>query len=199
LETPTESAAVGHGDRSLAIFARLAAGDDSALVDLFNEFGGALYSLALRMLDDAGEAEEVLQDYLVAAWRRAGGYDPALSKPFTYSVSIVRKLCIDRIRRRSAIKRSAKIVPIDTAFPEPVAGNDVLRRVSYDERRRRVAEALRQLPPAERRCVEMAVFGELTHCEIAEVASEPLGTVKSRIRRGMIKLRTLLGKRDDDR
>jgi RNA polymerase sigma-70 factor (ECF subfamily) len=199
---PVDTEPYGDGevpDAPVVIFRRLAAGDESALVDLFHEFGDALFSLACRMLDDSSEAEEVLQDYLLVAWRRAAKFDPSISKPFTYSVSIVRKLCIDRIRRRTAAKRSAKIVPIETAFVEPEANADVLGRVAFRERRRRVRRALDRLPPAERRCVEMAVFGELTHSEIAAQANEPLGTVKSRVRRGMIKLRTLLRRKDDDR
>lgn len=182
------------------IMARLARKDGSAMVDLYQQLGAPLYTVALRILGDRGEAEEALQDALVRVWERAETYDRAKGRPFTWCFTILRGLCIDRLRQRTAEKRGGrKIVPFDA---EDVAetcahpGGDARANAMWAEEIARVLLALESLHPLERRYIEQAIFSGHTHPEIADLGNEPLGTVKTRIRRGMMKLRGLLRTRE---
>jgi RNA polymerase sigma-70 factor (ECF subfamily) len=182
----------------IRLFERLAQRDASAMAELYALYSGPIYSFALRALGSREDAEELLQDTFVRLWEKALDYDPALGRPFTWALLLARGLCCDRLRRAGRRSKSFRVVPLGGAEP-----NDVSRAVphhapgvfSRDEFRRVVA-ALDALPTPDRRAVEMAVFLEYTGQEIADNLREPLGTIKSRIRRGLARLRQLLIRHD---
>jgi len=184
--------------REQQILHRLAARDSRAMVDLYQLYSTPLFSYAMKCLRDEADAEEALQDAFIKIWNQAGDFDPARSRPFTWCYMILRGLCFDRLRKRSAQKRRGQKIPLDDVNPKGTGQTEVIRRLIFHEHVAQIRTALRTLKPLERTYIEMAVFGEITHSEIAERVDEPLGTVKTRIRRGMIKLRKALRGMVDD-
>lgn len=169
----------------------VASGRQEALATLYQRRGPALYSLLLRMLGNADEAEELLQDAFVHFWRRAGVYDPVKASPWTWMVMLARGLATDRLRSRS--RRQFHL----SAYEEEVASLEVVHLspvASADERERsdRVTAALRGLSDPQREAIELAFYRGWTHEDISRASGQPLGTVKSHIRRGMLTLRQLL-------
>jgi len=170
---------------------RVAARDREALADFYDQVAGVLYSTALRILGDSHEAEEVIQDVFVQIWEKAPMFDVVLGTPFHWAVSITRNRSIDRLRSR---QRRARVVEElrqeEIASGEPYApaapANLDTEHISI------VRNAVLSLPLEQRQAIELAFFGGLTHAEIASKLNEPLGTVKARIRRGMLKLRESL-------
>jgi RNA polymerase sigma-70 factor (ECF subfamily) len=181
------------GNKEARLFQRMAQGDHSALDELYAMYANPLFSYAYKMLGDQEESEEVLQDTFVRLWKKAGKFQPDISKPFTWSVMILRGLCIDRLRKRGTRARASLVGISFTVVEDHVAqGNRGIERLYFSELTRKVRKALQQLNEDERHCLELVIFGEATHPEISDQLGQPLGTVKSRIRRGLIKLRELL-------
>lgn len=169
----------------------IADADPQALERLYRRRGGLIYSLLLRMLVNEMEAQEVTQDTFVQIWRRAHRYDPSRSSPMAWVVMIARGLAMDRLRARS--RRSANQV----AFESEVASLEVeeingSHQVERDELAATCRNALHQLPEEQSRAVQLAFLRGWTHEEIAAAVGEPLGTVKARIRRGLLALRKAL-------
>jgi RNA polymerase sigma-70 factor (ECF subfamily) len=172
------------------LIARMAKGDDGALAELYEMWSPILLGVSCRMLGDRREAEEVVQDTFVRIWHRSGEYDSSLSPPFVWAYAVLRGYCIDRLRFRHRGKRdSSRVVPIH--LHPPIEKTEDPRVMASDDWRR-VKAALNQLPPDERSCLELAVFLEYTHSEIAKHLSTPLGTIKNRLRRALEKVRTQL-------
>jgi RNA polymerase sigma-70 factor, ECF subfamily len=200
---PTRFGSNGQGHRSsdqtqtdeLRLFERLARRDAGALEDLYALYSGPIYSFALRTLGDREEAEEVLQDTFVRLWDKAASFDPMLGRPFTWTFVLARGLCLDRLRRASRRAQVVRLAPPAEDRPATGCTRELPDVVSKDDLRAIVA-ALESLPSAERRAVEMAVFLEYTGAEIASDLHEPLGTVKSRIRRGLARMRQQLKRHD---
>lgn len=170
------------------LIARIADGEESAFVALYERFAGSLYAMAQRMLNDAKEAEDVLQEGFTYIWRKAPTYDPKRSSPFAWAVMIMRNKAVDRLRVR---QRMEKLRGKVTTEGESLHQEDL---TSADEpeirdRARLVRAALRELPEEQRQSLELAFFGGLTHEQIAERLGTPLGTIKARIRRGLLRLR----------
>lgn len=173
--------------------ARIANGDQSAFTLLYDRLSGPLYSLALKMLGDAAEAEDALQEACLQIWRRASAYDPNHRSVFSWAVLLTRGKVIDRLRargRRSRIVATSienEATPVETS--EASTAETAADALNRNETARHVRSVLGSLPPDQREAVEMAFFSELTHHDIAKQLNQPLGTVKARIRRGLLKLR----------
>jgi len=176
-------------DRERDLLRRMAEEDAGALAELYDLFAGILNALAVRILGNAADAEEVLQEAFVHAWRQAGRYDPARSSVSTWLVLITRSRAIDRLRSRRVGERTASRARHEVDRHESPRG---ARRVQEGERRRRVREEMARLPEEQRRVLELAYYGGLTQTEIAREAGIPLGTVKTRTLLAMRKLRTAL-------
>ncbi len=177
----------------IALLLRVGAGDRSAFSEFYDRYSGIIFSTALRVLNDATDAEDVTQDVFVMIWEKAAMYDPARGKPLTWAVTMTRNKSIDRIRshqRRSRLREEAgnERLPEDT-INDRRPSDDVSASESGD----RVREAVAKLSPEQRTVIEMAYFKGLTQNEIAERLQEPLGTIKARVRRGMMKLKKLVG------
>ena len=165
----------------LAALAGMGLGDLRAL---YRECAGRVMAVALHLLRDRAEAEDVVQETFLELWRRAGAFDPSRASPAAYAVLIARSRALDRLRARSALSRAEGRATLDP--PDPPAGP--ASQVEAGQEGARVRQALGALPPEQRRVVELAFFEGLSQREIADRTQEPLGTVKTRVRLGMEKL-----------
>jgi RNA polymerase sigma-70 factor, ECF subfamily len=173
---------------------RIGRGDQSAFSALYDRLSRPLYSLALRMLGDAGDAQDALQDVFLQIWSRAATYNPEQSTVFSWTVLLTRSRVIDRLRAR---KRRLRVVDSATDDEDADVADASTIETAADTADRndeaaRVRSVLNNLPLEQREAIELAFFGDLTHHEIAVQLGEPLGTIKARIRRGLLKLRERL-------
>ena len=150
-----------------------------------------LFALALKILSDRADAEDVLQEAFVQIWKTAGSFDEGRGKPMGWLIVLTRSRAIDRLRSRKTRARFAESVAKDGSQTAPAAtpADEALA----SETQRAVRNALSALPTDQRVPIEMAYFGGLTQFEIAQQLSKPLGTVKTRMRTGMMRLREQLG------
>jgi len=169
------------------LLARIADGDERALAALYDAMASLAYGLALRVVGDGDVAEDVVQDAFLRIWHRADRYEPARGAARPWILRVVRNVAIDRIRTRDARSRAETRSQTDAALaPVPEQPDETATR---SERSRRLRAALAELPAEQRRALEIAYFEGLSHSEIAERERMPLGTVKTRIRDGVMKLR----------
>jgi RNA polymerase sigma-70 factor (ECF subfamily) len=175
----------------LGLLQRIAARDSAALAELYDRHSRLLFSLILRIVGDRGEAEDLLQETFVRVWSRAEQYDARLGGPLPWMVRVARNRAIDRVRARRV--RAAVNAPASEDGPaEPVPDTTIQTpeaAVLTTERRLRLADALAGLPRDQRQLIEAAFFEGYTHTELAERFGLPLGTVKTRIRSGMLAMR----------
>jgi RNA polymerase sigma-70 factor (ECF subfamily) len=172
-----------------ACMSRLQAGDPQALEELYDRHSPMLYAVVLRITGRVADAEEVLQDAWVQAWRRASSWDPARGTVAAWLLTLARSRAIDRIRSITSRQRAESAAPAPdplTAADEPAAG--AIRRQARD----RMASALESLTPSQREVIELAYFGGLSQTEIAARVGAPLGTVKSWTRQGLMRLREVV-------
>ncbi|MFQ4140468.1 sigma-70 family RNA polymerase sigma factor [Nodosilinea sp. PGN35] len=174
-------------DRDLVT--RLWAGDTAALATLYDRYAPMVYTLALKMLSNPTEAEDLTQEVFVNFWQRRQ-YDPERGSMGSYLATYTRSRALDRLRmssgRAAILQRFQRISEASARSPNPVD------YVAQHEQHQHLRAALAQLPPTEREALEIAYFQGLTQAEIAAQLGIPLGTVKSRCRQGLRRLRTLL-------
>ena len=160
-----------------------------AMEILYDRLGGQAFGLAYRIMGDGPSAEDVVQEAFLTVWRQAERIDTARGKLSSFVLTLVHHKAIDALRaRRGQVTRQ---VPVDVADIEK-AGADVSERVLQLLNRDEVRAALAGVPDDQRRAIEMAYYEGLTHVEIAEALELPLGTVKSRLRLGLEKMRAVL-------
>ncbi len=163
--------------------------DKAAFHQFYERHSGVLFSLALKILSDRSDAEDVLQDTFIQVWKIARSFDESRGKPLAWLIMLTRSRSIDRLR-----SRQTRVRVVDSVRPQD---SDTLRspaqQVAASETHRAIRQALAALPFEQRTPIELAYFGGLTQTEIARKLGEPLGTVKTRIRTGMIRLREQLG------
>lgn len=172
---------------------KTARGDDSSLAELQRRYSGVLMATAFRVLNNAKDAEEVVQEAFVQIWEKASVYDSRRGKPLTWAMTLTRNKAIDRLRRVQRRNRLHDDIEQEAQIWDRVAEIDSSDEAVAHETQAMVRSAVIQLSDAQRRAIELAFFGGLTQHQIAEQLSEPLGTVKARIRRGMMKLRQIIG------
>ncbi len=181
-------------DDDAALVAKMKAGDERAFAIFYDRFAPGVFSMIYAILRDQKESEDVLQEAFLQMWKRTATYDPARSSLFTWAVMISRHKAIDRFRARQRQSRliDAAVLELDERLTSPgqrEADDPFGRR----DERERVRAALAQLGEAQREAIDLAFFTGLTQTEIAERLGAPLGTVKARIRRGLLALRERLG------
>jgi RNA polymerase sigma-70 factor (ECF subfamily) len=174
----------------VSLLRRVAQRDEEALGELYDRFSRGLYSVALRMLKDQRDAEEVMQETFQQIWNRASTYDSTLSSGFSWATMILWHRAIDRLRARGRAERAAERATDLHFFPDTDETSAALPLVM--ERRGEIRNALAKIPDDQKEAVHLAFFGGLTQQQIAEQLGEPLGTIKARIRRGLLRLRDLL-------
>lgn len=177
------------GDEQL--IAQVARGDRRAFEALYDRYSSAVFGLALRMLSNREQAEEAVQEIFWRVWQRAQSFDPNRSfAPWLFGIA--HNYSIDELRRRRVRPQSVyedDEHPILSSIPDDT---DVGEAALMGEQRRLVINALQELPTEQRQALELAYFGGLTQQEVAERLGSPLGTVKTRMRLGLQKLRTIL-------
>lgn len=179
------------GNMALApLMQRITEGDEGALEALYSATSGRVYAMALRILRDASQAEEVTLDVFHHVWRHAPSYDPDRGSVLAWMIVQVRSRAIDRLRaaKPREVGSGAEVL-VDQ--PSPVEGPEVVAQGS--DRAQRLRDALRRVSDAQREALHAAFFGGMTHVEIARANDLPLGTVKRRIRDGLRHLRDILG------
>ena len=171
--------------------ARLRQRDPRALETLYDRYSRPVYSLALRILHDRALAEEIVQEVFLKLWRQPERYSAERGRFAPWLLSVTHHRAIDELRATQANLRFGHGEP-PVGFELSHSETDPAEEAWYREEQERVHDALVQLPDPQRRAIELAYFGGLTQAQIAAVTGEPLGTVKTRIRLGMQKLRTIL-------
>ena len=192
METPEQAAPEGLSeDRSEAeLMRQVAAGEIGGLEAIYDRYHAMAYALALRITTETGLAEDVVQDSFLGVWRNAGRYAEARGTVRSWLLAIVRHRAIDAMRRQRASVALGE--EPDEALPPNLTLPDIWPEVAGRLDSERVREAIASLPPAQREAIELAYFDGLTQREIAERTGAPLGTVKSRMRLGLVALREQL-------
>ncbi|MFJ9523194.1 sigma-70 family RNA polymerase sigma factor [Kitasatospora sp. NPDC101801] len=184
-------------DLSAAVIERVARGDKRAFEDLYHHLAGPVFGMALRTLRDRAHAEEVAQEVLLEIWRTAATYRSGRGSVTTWALTIAHRRAVDRVRSvRASTERDDRIARQDPAHSEPLED-----RVVRSIEQARVRSALAGLSHVQREAVVLAYYGGYSQREIADLTHTPLGTVKTRVRDSLIRLRTALGlesSSDDD-
>lgn len=170
---------------------RIALRDHAALGELYDRVAGVLFATAIHILGDRREAEEVVQDVFLQVWNKAATFDGALGTAFHWTIGITRNRCIDYLRSRQRRSRLLDEAIQEAGGEAPASATTASKPLSAEELAA-VRRAVEGLPPDQHQAIAMAFFGGMTHQEIADKLKEPLGTIKARIRRGMLKLRDSL-------
>jgi RNA polymerase sigma-70 factor (ECF subfamily) len=170
-------------ESQMQLLRRIAAHDRQALAEFYDQSARLIFSVAVRILGDVAEAEEVTQDVFVQIWNKAGTFDGALGVPSHWALGITRNRCIDRLRARQRLHRALQ------AMAQETAALPATERALDEEDATVIRSAVHGLAKEQQEAIEMAFFGGMTHEEIAAALRQPLGTIKARIRRGMLKLR----------
>lgn len=168
--------------------AQLKRGESTAIESLYDRYGRLAYGLAFRILNERGAAEDVVQEAFVSVWRHATGFDASRGSLRNWLLSIVRNRAIDRLRGSARIRTEIELADEDPRAEVP----DAWEAVALHLERKQIQESFNELPEPQRRTLELAYFGGYTHLEIAGRMQVPLGTVKSRMRIGLEKMRTFL-------
>ncbi|MBC8086417.1 MAG: sigma-70 family RNA polymerase sigma factor [Phycisphaerae bacterium] len=178
------------------LVASMASGDERAAARLYDEFSPVLFALALRIVGERADAEEVVLDAFTQAWKNAAYYSADRSSVLSWLSMITRTRALDFLRARSR-RAKAMTVASQAMGDEPIGTADAVRnagdKLEDEERAAAVGLALHSLTCPQRTAIELSFFAGLTHLEIAERLGEPLGTVKTRIRLGMQHMRNMLG------
>lgn len=169
----------------LDLMRRLVQGDESALAAVYDRYAGIVYSVAIRVLRDAGAAQEVMQDIFYHLWCNASDYNASRGGLGAWLLVSARNRAIDRLRRRKLTEapKPADLIPLAFDLESTVARAELMSRIK---------SALGSLPESQRQALELAYFEGMTHSEIAQRTGDPLGTVKTRLRAALQALRQVL-------
>ncbi len=189
-ETSLPEAAPENPPEDPDLLRRIARRDESALSELYDRYSGLLLALSRRILIDASEAEEILQEVFLQVWNQAERYDRGRSSVSTWLVLITRSRSIDRLRSRLVKDRT--LTSMQQENRRQHTSPEGMGAVLLDQRRKRLHQEMRQLPAEQRQVLELAFFQGMTQSEIAESTGIPLGTVKTRTLLAMKKLRKAL-------
>lgn len=171
---------------------QVATGSETAFSGFYRRFAPGLFSMIYEVLHDQKEAEDVLQESFVQMWKKSGTYDPDRSAVFTWAAMIARNRAIDRLRSRQRRGVTLEAAAAETAASAPEFADQADELLGHSEERTRIRKALTHIPEAQRNAIQLAFFGGLTQSEVSAQLGEPLGTIKARIRRGLIALRDVL-------
>lgn len=180
---------LGDEERAQQLLARSRLGDETAFAELYDLFAARVYGLVLRVVRDPAQAEEVAQEAFVAVWQQSARYDAARGSATSWILTMAHRRAVDRVRSSEASRRRDDSYTQDDVIEADVTSETVERSLE----RQRVVRALDSLTDVQRSAIELAYFGGYTHREVAVMLDLPLGTAKTRIRDGLIRLRDVLG------
>lgn len=194
VEKREEEVGIPRFDPSIHWIGQMARGDDAALRALYARYNRVFFGILLRSLNNRAEAEEALQDLFTRAWNKSGSYDPKRATPFTWLAMMARSIAIDRLRRQ---RRRPGHDPLEEAGPfAPPDESSAEDRLDARDDGRELRHLLDCLSPHQRKSIDLAYFKGFSHSEIAAKLERPLGSVKSDIRRGLLRLRAIIRKRE---
>jgi RNA polymerase sigma-70 factor (ECF subfamily) len=176
------------------ILERLLARDETTFRSVVEGHGSAVYGIARRVLADPNLAEEVAQDTFVALWRRPGAFDPARGNLRSFLLVVARNKAVDLVRREEARKRAT-----ESLLKEAAAASEIAVQDEHIEDRAEIRKALSQLSLVQREAIVLAYFGGRTYREVALELKIPEGTAKTRLRDGLVKLKSLLNESEESR
>ena len=172
------------------LVARIANGDQAAFEQLYEQSSSLLFTLVSRIVGNQGDAADLLQEVYLEVWRKASNYDHARGTPMAWLVTLARSRAIDRVRALGSRGKGMTASLDDTPASDLIAaGTDALEMRAANERQALVWKAIESLPPVQRQAIALAYYEGFTHVEISERLNVPLGTIKTRIRLAMEKLR----------
>jgi RNA polymerase sigma-70 factor (ECF subfamily) len=176
-------------DEDRFLLQRVAKGDRNAFAMLYDRYGTASFGMALKICNNRALAEDVVQEAFLSIWQRAGRFDPKRGSVPAYLFAAVHNKAVDAVRHEESLRRREEGVADDT---RETGGEEVLEAAWLGVRRQEVRLAVARLSPVQREALELAYFEGLTYSEVADKLGIPLGTAKTRLRDGMIRLRALL-------
>lgn len=178
------------GSRLVELLARSSRGDEQAFAELYDRTSPRIYGMVLRVMRDASQAAEVTQEVYLEIWRQAARFDPERSAVLPWLLMIAHRRAVDRVRAaQSSVVRDSRYAELNADRPY----DEVSERAETSLEAQRVRKVLSDLTEAQREAISLAYFGGYTHKEVSELLHIPLGTVKTRIRDGLIRLRDALG------
>jgi len=180
-------------DPQLALIQRVGRGDQAAFGDLYDLTAALVHGVVLKIVRDPSQAEEVVQEVFVELWRIAPRFDPAKGTVSSWVATIAHRRAVDRVRSEQAARNRVERESTRVERPHDVVADSVVDDDQSQFERRRVRRALERLTSMQREAVELAYFGGYTYREVAVLLDVPEGTIKTRIRDGMIRLRDELG------
>lgn len=173
----------------MVLLERIARQESDALAELYDRLAPTLFAMACRMLNNEAEAEDVLQDVFLKVWEKAVSYDARLGTPIAWLIALTRNRANDRLRSVTRRSRILEVLSLDDEASHRTESTNPTSTAIARETVLAMQEALRRLPHDQRQAIEMAFLGGLSQSEIAAQLNQPLGTIKARIRRGMLSLR----------
>jgi RNA polymerase sigma-70 factor (ECF subfamily) len=180
------------GNRDVELLRQIAAGNRAAFAEFYDRHSTLMFSIACKILNDASEAEDVLQETFVQIWQKAARFNPNLGKASSWAAILVRNRAIDKIRASQRRSRLAEEAGSELAIAAEKADASANETVHGRENALLIQSAIGRLPDEQRQAIELAYFSGLTQDEISKKLNTPLGTIKARIRRGLLKLRDQL-------
>ncbi|MEZ5326626.1 MAG: sigma-70 family RNA polymerase sigma factor [Verrucomicrobiales bacterium] len=185
------------------LLARICERDKESFDSLYKLTGTMLYSIAYSLMGNEAEAKDAFQESLVKIWQRAASYDPAKGNSVAWLARLTRNTCLDKLRSKkrlsAAIDRAAEEIHTGSALSHSGESDDAGAQLLISkERAEGLREAMERLPNDQRVAIELAFLKGMTQTEVADHLGEPLGTIKARIRRGMLKLQSSLTVRSDE-
>lgn len=186
MNRPSDSNVTHNREALVLAISRAAKGDRIALREVYDRTSAKLFGLCLRILGDTSEAEDTMQEIYLTVWQRAGSFDPARSSPITWLTVIARSRAIDRLRSSG---RSRASLPIENAFEVHDPSPDAVTLLEAGQDASRLNGCVEELDQRQAKAIREAFFGGMSYPQLAERAGVPVGTMKSWIRRSLIKLR----------
>lgn len=190
--TPRISGAHDLVPDDVAIMRRMAQGDDRALGSLYDHWHSLVYAVVLRIVRQQKDVEDVVEETFWQAWRQASRYEPSRGSVATWLLTIARSRALDRVRALTRLREESLESERAEEVAQYASDSDPAKDAESAERRKIVVEALGELPAEQREALELGYFGGLSQSEIAERTGQPLGTIKTRMRLAMQKLRSSL-------
>ena len=175
-------------DQDVELLRRIGRQDRDAFAEFYDRHSTLMYSVACKILNDPADAEDVLQETFVQIWEKAANFDPKLGRAASWVAILTRNKAIDRIRSSQRRSRLNDAAGAEMAIAQETDGT-VNEAVHGHDKAKIIQTAIVELPQEQRQAIELAYFSGLTQHEISEKLNQPLGTIKARIRRGLLKLR----------